>query len=264
MSEYEVYAVRYGEHLHRPANLNFLGADPHDGPMDMDFFVWVIKGADRTFIVDTGFDPATGVKRGRVVVRPVAQGLKAAGVDLDKVDDVIITHMHYDHVGNHDIFPNARYHLQEKEMHFCTGSCMCYQQLKRPFELDDVLAMVRRVFEGRVTFHDGSEEIAPGISVHWVGGHSAGLQVVRVRTKRGYIVLASDSSHYYANFEQQRPFPIVVDLEDMLRGYDTLHALASSPAHIIPGHDPLVMRRYPALCEGLEGVVRLDLEPEGG
>ncbi|MCA8930776.1 MAG: N-acyl homoserine lactonase family protein, partial [Alphaproteobacteria bacterium] len=97
-------------------------------------------------------------------------------------------------------------------------------------------------------------------SVHWVGGHSKGLQVVRVRTRRGWVVLASDASHYYANFQQHRPFAIVVDVDDMLNGHETMVGLASSAAHIVPGHDPLVLERYPSAGKG-EGIVRLDADP---
>jgi glyoxylase-like metal-dependent hydrolase (beta-lactamase superfamily II) len=80
-----------------------------------------------------------------------------------------------------------------------------------------------------------------------------------VRTRRGWVVLASDASHFYANMEQERPFPIVWSVADMMAGYRRLSALADSPAHIIPGHDPLVMERYPAPSQGTQGVVaRLD------
>jgi glyoxylase-like metal-dependent hydrolase (beta-lactamase superfamily II) len=86
-----------------------------------------------------------------------------------------------------------------------------------------------------------------------------GLQVVRVATRRGWLVLASDASHFYANMEQARPFPIVWSVADMLDGYARLRALAESAAHIIPGHDPLVLERYPAPAKSLQGVVaRLD------
>jgi hypothetical protein len=82
---------------------------------------------------------------------------------------------------------------------------------------------------------------------------------VRVSTRRGSVVLASDASHFYANMEQQRPFPIVWSVADMLAGYDRLRGLAASPGHIIPGHDPLVLERYPAPTKELQGiVVRLD------
>jgi glyoxylase-like metal-dependent hydrolase (beta-lactamase superfamily II) len=86
-----------------------------------------------------------------------------------------------------------------------------------------------------------------------------GLQAVRVATRRGAVVLASDASHLYANMEQSRPFPIVWSVGDMIDGYAKLRALADSTAHLIPGHDPLVMERYPAPKAELEGIVaRLD------
>ena len=120
--------------------------------------------------------------------------------------------------------------------------------------------MVRRVYAGRVRFHDGDAELAPGVSVHLIGGHTMGLQVVRVATRRGWVVVASDASHFYANMEEIRPFPIVYNLTDMVEGYDRLRALADSPEHIIPGHDPLVLERYPAPSNSaLQGIVaRLD------
>src|SRR3954453_17292220 len=114
MSEsYEIYAVKYGHH-ERKASENFLGGDAHDGPMPLDYFVWAVVGAGRTFILDTGFDAAMGKKRQREVSRPIDQGLKAIGVDPGAVQDVVISHMHYDHAGNYAMFPNARYHLQDK------------------------------------------------------------------------------------------------------------------------------------------------------
>ena len=119
--------------------------------------------------------------------------------------------------------------------------------------------MVRRVFNGRVVFHDGDEEIAPGVSVHHVGGHTMGMQIVRVETRRGIVVLASDSSHLYANMEREIPYPIAYNIGEVLEGYRRARALASSRDHIIPGHDPLVMNRYPAASPALEGwVARLD------
>src|SRR5690606_30760179 len=120
-----------------------------------------------------------------------------------------------------------------------------------------------RLFEDRVAFHDGDSQIEPGITVHRVGGHTRGLQITRVRTRRGWVVLGSDASHFYANFEQNRPFPVVADVSEMLAGYDRMRALASSPRHIIPGHDPLVLSRYPAVRDDLDGIVRLDADPIG-
>ena len=258
MSEYEVYAIKYAHH-HRRASENFIGGDPHDGPMPLDYFVWLIRGGGREVVVDTGFSAAMAMKRGRDHIRCPTEGLRTLGCDASTVKDVVITHLHYDHVGNFDLFPNATLHLQDVEMHYATGRHMGEERHRFAYEVEEVVGMVRRVYEKRVHFHSGDEEIAPGISLHLIGGHTMGMQAVRVATRRGWLVLASDASHFYANMEQTRPFPIVFSLPDMVAGYERLRALAASPAHIIPGHDPLVMQRYPAPSKPLEGiVVRLD------
>ena len=262
LEPYEVHAVRYAHNELATRRGNFLGGDPHDAPMPLDFFVWAIKGNGRTFVVDTGFDDVIAEKRSRRILRPVGEGLRCIGIDPEAVEDVVVSHMHYDHCGNYGLFPRARYHIQDVEMAYCTGRCMCHAVLKVPFEMDDVLAMVRKVFEGRVTFHDGDRELAPGISVHRLGGHSKGLQVVRVWTRRGWMVLATDASHFYDNMKTGRPFHLVHNVEETLEGYRKLYELASDRKGVIPGHDPLVTARYPASGPGLEGiVVRLDADP---
>ncbi len=258
---YRVYAIKYAHH-ERLSSANFLGGDSHDVPMPLDYFVWAIVGESRTFLVDSGFDAEAAAKRGRRITRPVAEGLKAIGIDPGSVEDVIITHMHYDHAGNRDLFPKARYHVQDREMAYCTGRCMCHATLSHAFEPADVARMVHRVFDGHVRFHDGDSQVAPGVSVHRVGGHTDGLQVVRVRTQAGWLVLASDASHLYANMEQLRPFPVVYNVGDMLEGYARVHALADAPQLVVPGHDPDVLRRFPAGSREHEGwIVRLDTGP---
>jgi len=263
MSEdlYEVYAIRYAHHARRAAE-NFIGGDPHDILQPLDYFVWVIVGPSGAIVVDTGFDEPMAARRQRDIVKPVREGLAALGIAPEAVANVIVTHLHYDHCGNHDLFPNARYHLQDREMAFATGRCMCHAALRLPFEADDVVAMVRKVFADRAAFHDGDDQIAPGVSVHLIGGHSRGLQCVRVKTRRGNVVLASDATHLYTHMESGRIFPITYDIGQVLEGYATLKKLAASPRHIVPGHDPLVLARYPAVKPGLEGwIARLDAEP---
>jgi len=258
---HEIFAVRYAHH-DRKSPENFLFGDPHDILQPLAYFVWVIRGPHGTFVVDTGFDEAMAKKRGRTIVKPIADGLLSIGVKPDEVKDVIVTHLHYDHCGNHDVFPKATYHLQDTEIAYATGRYMLHETMRIPFEIDDVIAMVRKVFAGRVVFHDGVDELAPGLTLHHVGGHSKGLQVVRVLTRRGWMVLASDASHFYANMEEGRAFPIMHSHEATLEGYATMRKLASTPNAIIPGHDPQVLQRYPAAAAGLEGIaVRLDVEP---
>ena len=255
---YEVYAVKYAHHARR-ASENFIGGDPHDGPMPLDYFVWLIRGDGREIVVDTGFSAAMAAKRGRDHIRCPTEGLKLLHCNASEVKDVVITHLHYDHVGNFDLFPAAALHLQDREMRYATGRYMTHECFRGAYEVEDVVGMVRRVYENRVRFHDGDAEIAPGISLHLIGGHTMGMQAVRVKTRRGWLVLASDASHFYANMEQTRPFPIVWSVAEMVDGYARLRSLADSAEHIIPGHDPLVLERYPAPSSELRGIaVRLD------
>jgi glyoxylase-like metal-dependent hydrolase (beta-lactamase superfamily II) len=190
------------------------------------------------------------------------EGLGLLGVEAATVENVILTHLHYDHVGNFDRFPRATFHLQDLEMSYATGRYMANGHFSHAYEVEEVVAMVREVYRGRVTFHDGDSEIAPGLTVHHIGGHTLGLQSVRVWTRLGWIVLASDASHFYANMDDGRPFPIVTDVAKMVDGWRRLRELAASPRHVVPGHDPLVMQRYRAPRPELEGIaVRLDDEP---
>ena len=259
---YALYAIKYATH-DRTVALNFLEPpDPHDTPMPIDYFVWAAVSAKHTFVIDTGFNAATAERRGRTLIRCPSEGLAAIGIDAAAVESVIITHFHYDHVGNFDLFPKATYHLQDAEMAFATGRHMCDPNTKAAFEVEDVVGMVREVYDGRVIFHDGDTELAPGLSLHHIGGHTAGLQAVRVRTARGWVMVASDACHLYANMETHNPYPIIFDLDDMFAGYDALKRLADSHDHIVPGHDPQVMDRYPAVSDQLANIaIRLDVEP---
>ena len=258
---YEVFAIKYAERSGRRPE-HFVGGDPHDSAMPMDYFIWLVRNEERVILVDTGFDAAMAAKRKRTLVREPRDGLALLGVKATDVRDVVITHMHNDHAGTFFDFPNASFHLQDEEMAFVTGRHMRHTMFSRPYEVDHVIGMVRLVFKDRVIFHRGDDEIAPGVSVHHIGGHTMGLQCVRVHTKRGWVVIASDASHYYEHMETRRCFPLVFDMGEMLEGYDKLRRLAASPKHIIPGHDPLVMTRYPPVTKELEGIaVRLDVEP---
>jgi glyoxylase-like metal-dependent hydrolase (beta-lactamase superfamily II) len=260
--QHEVFAIRYGHHDRKAAE-NYILGDPHDILQPLDFYVWAIVGASGAIILDTGFDLAMAAKRQREMIKPVGEGLQALGIDPGSVETVIISHMHYDHVGNYDLFPRAHYHLQDDEMAYATSRYMCHTALRMPFEADDVIAMVRKLFAGRVTFHDGEDEIVPGVTVHRIGGHSRGLQSVRVKTRRGYVALAADAAHLYTHLDGGRIFPITYNVGEVLEGYERLKKLATSRDHIVPGHDPLVLARYPAAKPGLEGwVVRLDAAPK--
>lgn len=261
-SAYKVYAVKYADRDARRGE-HFIGGDPHDSPMPMDYFLWAVVGDGGTFVVDTGFDRTDAERRERNLIRNATEALAVLDIDAAAVEDVIITHLHYDHIGGFAHFPKARFHLQDSEMFYATGRNMTAPALNFAYTADHVAALVYEVYKGRVVFHDGDAQLAPGLSVHLVGGHTMGLQVVRVWTEIGWLVLASDASHFYENMQAIRPFPIVYNVGDMIGAYRTMRGLADSPDAIIPGHDPLVLRRYPPPRPELAGIAaRLDVRPK--
>lgn len=259
--DYQVFAIRYATRDARRCE-HFIHGDPHDAPMPMDYFVWVVVGPNRAVVIDTGFKAEVSARRKREFLRCPVESLRLVGVDPDTVKDVIITHLHYDHVGNFDRFAVAQFHIQEPEIHFAVGRHMRYPVMAHAYEVEDIVGVVRLNYAERVRFYNGPAEVAPGITIHPVGGHTPGMQFVRVHTRRGWVVLASDVSHYYENMERYQPFVTVVNVADMVAAFDVLKAAAPTPAHIVPGHDPLVMRRYPPAAPELEGIaVRLDADP---
>jgi hypothetical protein len=82
---YEIYAVHYGHH-DRQSTQNYIGGDTHDFLQPLDYYVWAIVGKNGTYVVDTGFDEAMGKKRKRTLVRPIADGLKALGIQPDAIE----------------------------------------------------------------------------------------------------------------------------------------------------------------------------------
>jgi glyoxylase-like metal-dependent hydrolase (beta-lactamase superfamily II) len=245
MSAWEVFALRYADRAARVRADSFLFADDHAAPHPMDYFLWLLRRGEETIVVDTGYDAEEGARRGRPILEDPRAGLKRFGIAPGDVGTVIVTHLHYDHAGGLHLFPEAVLHMQAAEMAYATGPCMCHEALRAPFTGAHVCEAVRRLYQGRVVFHDGDAEGADGVTVHRIGGHSRGLQAVRVRTSAGWLCLASDAAHFYENYRTGNPFPIVVDVPEMLEGFGTIQALASAPGLVVPGHDPLVRTLFP-------------------
>ncbi len=260
MKTYEVYALRYAS-VERTASSNFLHSDMHEGSMPLDFYFWVIRNEDHLVVVDTGFSECSAQQRNRKFEYHPEELLKTLNINTEEVQNLVLTHLHYDHAGNVKAFPNARIHIQEAEVNFATGRYMCFHSLRLFFSADDVVTIIHKLYDDKVQFHDGFSEIYPGIEVYKIGGHTAGLQIVRVWTRRGWLVLASDAMHYYQNYEQENPFPGILDVGQMLEGYRIIRKLVESDRHIIPGHDPLVAKYYPGF-NNHPSIFRLDSEPE--
>ena len=249
MKPWKVYVVLYGSRM--ASTSVFLLGDLHDTPMPMNYYVWGLTNGEQTVVIDTGFNERTAKQRNREMLCTPMDGLAKVKIDARKVEHVVVTHLHWDHIGNWDQFPNATYYLQESELHFCAGRHAAYPVFKKSLEGDEIAGVVKLLYNGRVRLINGTVDILPGIRVHKVGGHTAGMQIVEVQTAQGTAVLASDASHSYRNFLENTPFPVLHDIPGVLDGYELMRRLASREDLVLPGHDPDVLNRFPAVADGV-------------
>ena len=127
MSEmlWEVYAVKYADRNNRMRVESFILDPAHDQPHPMDYFIWILKSGERVIMVDMGYDYDEAKRRGRAIQRPPVKAIEALGLAAGDIDDIIVTHLHYDHAGCLGDFPAAKLHIHPVEMAYATGPCMC-------------------------------------------------------------------------------------------------------------------------------------------
>jgi glyoxylase-like metal-dependent hydrolase (beta-lactamase superfamily II) len=247
---YEVTALRYGTRETRKSEcyLDWSSYGEPDAEIGMDYFFWVLRNGDTAIVVDTGFDPAVGERRGRTCLRPPVDALRQIGVEPESVETVVLTHLHYDHTGNVAAFPDAELVVQRSEVDFWTSP-----EAQQPRHAGVVEANeIERIAASRLRLLDGDGEIGPGIEAICVGGHSPGQTVLVVEADSGPVVIASDAIHYYEELELERPFEIYHDLAAMIEGYRIVRRLAEQRgAAVLVGHDPDVMSRFPVIEDGL-------------
>ena len=211
-----------------------------DDLMGLDYYFWLVRNDARTVLVDCGFDRDRGAARNRFHDTDPLELLDRMGLCPEDVDHVVLTHMHYDHVGNVERFPKATFSIAREEYDFWCGPGG--DRVSTALVDPEEVRIVRKLaHEERLHLVDSADELFPGLSVTRLGGHTPGQLIVRVDSGGGELVLASDAAHYYEEIEHDRPFALFTSLPDMYRAYDILRGLIGRPdTTVIAGHDPRV------------------------
>jgi glyoxylase-like metal-dependent hydrolase (beta-lactamase superfamily II) len=253
---YEVVAVRYATRLTRRSEcfVGFGHSGERDAELRMDYFFWIVRNAERTLLVDTGFAPDVGTRRGRTCLHPPTEALAGVGVEPADVTQIVLTHLHYDHTGNVAAFPHAELVVQRRELDFWSSPAGARAAFADHAEAAEVTAIVAADRAGRVRALDGSATVAPGIDALAVGGHAPGQQMLLVESRRGPVLLASDVLHYYEELDHDRPYVAFADLEAVYAGLDRVRELVGDGVIVVAGHDPAVLDRFPRLAGDAAGL----------
>jgi glyoxylase-like metal-dependent hydrolase (beta-lactamase superfamily II) len=250
---YGVHAVRYATIAGFPVRGLVAGADTARR-MDIAMMVWVARSDDRVLLVDAGFYREKFVAQWKPAgfVRP-SEALAPLGIRAEDVTDLVVTHVHWDHLDGADLFPRARIWIQREEYdhHVGPGGAA----LQRAIDAEDAVMLARLRAEGRVELVEGDgREILPGITVYTGGRHTFASQYVGVATPSGTVLIASDNCYLYENLERNRPIAQTLDSTANLAALARMKRLATEPRLIVPGHDPAVFQRFVTPGNGIAAI----------
>ncbi|MEO8451444.1 MAG: N-acyl homoserine lactonase family protein [Gemmatimonadota bacterium] len=246
---YRAYAVQYGVLAGFPKRYLMLGADTTER-VDVALMVWVLRGGGRTILVDAGFyrDQFMTQWKPRDYVRP-SEAVARLGIKPGDVTDVIISHSHWDHADGADLFPNAKVWVQKTEYEFYRDP---KNQANTGVYPADMAMFAGIAKAGRLMLVAGdSQTVAPGVVVYIGGRHTKESQYVSAPIQGGTVVIASDNAYLYDNLNRKRPIAATWDTLSNLSAQARMFRLASERRFVIPGHDPLVMTRFPVVVPGV-------------
>src|SRR5215510_9436254 len=166
--------------------------------LDWPLNVVVVRSGGRTILVDTG----AGLNSNLPKAGQLTHRLEAAGIDLADLTDVVLTHLHMDHVGGllvdgvkEQLRPDLRIHVAAAEVKFWAKPDFSLVSMPEGFPevLESTAQRFLREYRSHLRTFEEQHEVAPGVFAIRTGGHTPGHSIVRLRSEGDQLTFAGDA-----------------------------------------------------------------------
>lgn len=209
--------------------------------------IWLIEGEQQCILIDTGLGDVNEIMelQGQYGIDYIARKTKEQEIDYllnqkglttADIDLVVLTHLHFDHIGNNDKFPNAKFIVQADEVPLLLNppdfATFYYREWSHKiYDIRDRLEII-----------NGNLKLGKHLELLKTGGHTPGQMVVMANTEEGTVCLASDFLYNYINVERGWPMGPIWNMTQWIEGY---RYLTSQADIIVPNHDYQFFEYYP-------------------
>jgi N-acyl homoserine lactone hydrolase len=275
MSNYSIWMLEYAHCPVQPVGA-ILAGQFNAGTRLLTYSYLVIQGKGHTAMVDVGHNYADygrdlSLKYDVVNWQSPEKVLAKVGIKREDIDTIILTHAHYDHMGNVNAYPNAHFYLQKREINewlWALSLPSRFQFLTQAVDPQDILNAVTLSAKGRLTLLDGNyDNVLEDIHVRPIfNSHTFGSQLVVIENGDKTWVVSGDNAFSYENLEglngDGNYIPIgfgVGNQLDMMLALDEMMKIADHDTNrIIIGHEPQTWSRFPS-CQTEDGLYFAEL-----
>lgn len=231
MSKYKIYPLHLGNITRDNTNMMYM-IEPGK-KINIPLIAWLLQDGHDYVLVDTGGTPPDGkhyMPYTQTADCSMQAQLAVHGVNPSDIKTVIMTHLHWDHAGNNQLFKNAKFYVQRRELEYAVAP-LAIQRGAYNYDL---------IFKTHYEVLNGPTQIVDGISVIPTPGHSPGSQSVVVDTEDGYFIIVGDLICLYACMEHT---PMIINglHTNLFEYYDSIAAVVATGYKVLPGHEPKIL-----------------------